>query len=296
MSELKNVVVDNRYKDYLYYAKTSDGSTIKVLIDTFCKQLCKIEFNLTPNGIFSQMMNGKDKNNMLYDLELQRNNFEEYHCEHDHICVGLNSVHTQDQTYSVKKKYTVIIFIEKANPDLFYIEVIPQLNGEQRRKKGFVTIQKIQYKEIPLPQNYCDPILIESSDYHRMCKDISRTHSKKIVMDVGHGWIRFRGETREITGCDFIFGTQQSDEVLFTQTYECTTLNNTIKAASMSKQKVKVYAGNHEGIHRPLKLSFRAGGLGRLDIYIKCEELITYENESISDDSDSDNSEYSDDE
>lgn len=287
---------DNRYSEYIYYVKTSEGSTIKTLIDTFCKQLCKIELNLSKTGIVSQMMNGKEKNNMLYDLELLRDNFDEYYCEQEHICVGLNAHHTQDQTYSVKKKNTIIMYITKSQPDLFYIEVIPQMNGEQRKKKGFVTIQKIQYKEIPLPDHYNDPILIESTDYHRMCKDISRTHSKKIIMDVGYGWVRFRGESREITGCDFIFGNQTSDEVLFTQTYECATLSSIVKASSMSKIKIKIFAGFYENIHRPLKLAFRAGSLGKFDIYIKCEELMKYELESVSDESDDSDDDYSDDE
>lgn len=286
----------NRYSDYIFFAKTSEGSTIKSLVDTFCKQLSNIELNLNKNGITSQMMNGKDRNNMLYDLNLVRDNFDEYYCEIDHQCVGLNSHHTQDQTYSVKKKNTVILFITTAEPEKFFIEVVPQMNGETRKKTGFITIQKIQDKDIQLPVNYNNPILIESNDYHRMCKDISRTHSKKILMDVGNGWIRFRGEARNITGCDFIFGTQTDNEVLFTQTYDCQNLNSIVKASSMSKNKVKIYTGKFEGVNRPLKVSFRAGSLGQLDIYIKCDELIKYdlEEKSASSDSDSDDSDYSD--
>lgn len=287
---------NNGYSEYVFYAKTSEGSTIKSLVDTFCKQLCKIELNINKDGIVSQMMNGKEKNNMLFNLDLVCDDFDEYFCEQDHICVGLNAHHTQDQTYSVKKKNTIIMYIIKSHPDVFYIEVIPQINGEQRRKKGFVTIQKIQYKYIPLPDHYNAPILIEPNDYHRMCKDISRTHSKKILMDVGHGWVRFKGESREITGCDFIFGNQTTDEVLFTQTYDSATLSSIVKASSMSKNKIKIYTGLYEGVHRPVKLTFRAGSLGILDIYIKCEELIKHELESVSETDDETDDDYSDDE
>lgn len=284
------------YSDYIYYAKTSDGSTIKSLIDTFCKQLTKLEFNFMKTGIVAQMMNGKDKNNMLYDLDLVRDKFDEYYCSQEYICVGLNAQHTQDMTYSVKKKNTIVLYIKRNEPDKFYTDVIPHMNGEERKKTSFVMIQKIQYKEIPLPQNYNDPILIEPTDYHRMCKDISRTHSKKIVMDVGNGWVRFRGESREITGCDFIFGNKRNDVVLFTQTYDCSLLVSVIKASSMSKNKVQIYTGNYDNVHRPLKLSFCAGQLGGLRVYIKCDELVRYENECTKSDSDDDSdSEYSDD-
>lgn len=287
---------NSKYSQYIFYASTGDGSTIKNLIDTFCKQLCKLEFILNKNGIFSQIMNGKDKNNILFDLNLTSKEFDEFYCEPELTCIGLNAYHTQNQTYSIKKKNTITMYISKDNPDRFYIEVIPQINGESRRKRGYVTIQKIQNKVIPLPLNYNNPILIESADYHKMCKDISRTHSKKIMLDVGSNWIRFRGESREITGCDFIFGKNIDENVLYTQTYDCSSLNSFVKASSMSKNKVKIFTGMVDEMHRPLKLSFGAGFLGCLDIYIKSDELEVQEKESVSDNEDDNSTVYSDDE
>lgn len=290
---------NDKYSDYHFYAKTGDGSTIKMLIDVFCKQLSRLEFNLSKCGIFGQMMNGKDKNNILYDLDLPKDNFDVFHCVPDYFFIGLNSHHFQTQTYSVKKKNTIILHVLKSEPERFYISILPQSNGEQRIKIGFLTIQKVQYKEIPLPLNYMNPILIESTDYHRMCKDISRTQSKKIMLDVGDGWIRFRGDSREITSCEFIFGDKTNDKILFTQTYVCSDMSCIVKASSMSKNKIKIYTGcdfdDDQVIHRPIKITFTAGTLGYLHTYIKCEELTKYELECASDNSSDSESEYSDD-
>lgn len=289
--------MENLHEEYIFYAKTSDGSTIKNLVDALTKQICKFEFRFQKDGIYGQMMNGKEKNNLLYDIELLRSNFHQYICEFDHKCLGLNAVHTQDQTYSIKKKHTVVLCIPRASPDHLYIEVILPTNGEQRRKRGYVTIQKIQYKVINLPQGYGDPVLLDPSDYQRTCKDINRTQSKKIILDVGDGWIKFRGDNRDITGCEFIFGNPTpTSTVLYTQKYDCSVLNSLLKASSMSKSNIKVYSACVNGEHRPLKLTFCAGTLGTMNVYIKCDELIEYEKACVSSDSDDGSSVYSSDE
>ena len=197
---------DNTYDKYLFYAKTTEGSIVKGLVDTLQKKLSKIELRLTKQGIYSKVSNGKERNNILFNIGLLRDNFNEYHCEFENNCIGLNSEHTQDQTYSVKRKQTVVMYIEKSSPEKFMIKIIPQINGDQRCKVGFVIIQKVQNKDIAIEDRYNNPILIEPIDFQRVCKDISRTHSKKIILDVGKGWVRFSGESREITGCSFNFG------------------------------------------------------------------------------------------
>jgi hypothetical protein len=257
--------------DCSIYIKSTEGNVIKTLFEVYRKQnitTTKLEF--TPKGIFNQQKNQKD--DMLFDLKLYRDEFEIYKYDVDKKShwVGLNSQDVASFFHNVKKKEAIEMGVPIKSPDNHLLGVIPLEGMSSRLMSGYIRDQRV--------------------------KDMTRTttnSTREVVVKGGDRWVSFWGDAKGVQGSSIIFGTKtDKSETLVRQTYDCASFASIAKAGTMCGQsKIKLYVAKD----MPLKIVFPVGRLGTQDVYIKSHELIQKEKEvEDQDESDEESDEESD--
>ena len=105
------------------------------------------------------------------DLNLASTNFQQYKFENDGqtLFMGLNLNHFHKMLKSIKKKDSIILYVDAEHPDELAIQVIPKENN--RITTSTIKIQQIQHLDIELPEGYYRPIIIPSNEYQKMVKE-----------------------------------------------------------------------------------------------------------------------------
>jgi hypothetical protein len=283
--------------DCSIYIKSTEGNVIKTLFEVYRKQnitTTKLEF--TPKGIFNQQKNQKD--DMLFDLKLYRDEFEIYKYDVDKKShwVGLNSQDVASFFHNVKKKEAIEMGVPIKSPDNHLLGVIPLEGMSSRLMSGYIRDQRVQQDKIEPPVGYGHPVLIKGAEFQKSVKDMTRTttnSTREVVVKGGDRWVSFWGDAKGVQGSSIIFGTKtDKSETLVRQTYDCASFASIAKAGTMCGQsKIKLYVAKD----MPLKIVFPVGRLGTQDVYIKSHELIQKEKEvEDQDESDEESDEESD--
>jgi hypothetical protein len=266
-------------EDCEVYVKSTEGSVLKILFEVYQKQIITNNLEFTKKGIFSQQQNQRD--DMLFDLALNRDNFDEYKCPDKSYWVGLNSADVASFYHNVKKKEAVEMGVPVQSPDNHLLGVIPLEGMSSRLKSGYIRNQRVQQQKIDPPVGYGDPVLIKGVEFQKSVKDMSRTTTnatREVTIKGGHRWISFWGDSKGVQGSSVIFGNKTNNsKELVKQTYDCSSLSSITKAGSMggTSAKIKIYIADN----LPLRIEFPVGGLGTLNVYIKSHELLQKESE-----------------
>lgn len=256
----------------IFKAKTQEGYIIKVmgeLLQHIIKTGC---FVIEKSGITLRMMDSHRKK--LVDLKLDAAKFSIYKFKSDKKFLGINLGYFYKMLKSIKKKDGVLLFIDEEKPNMLGIKVIPPENT--RITTSYIKIQSIQNLDIELPVGYTNSIIVQSSEYQKMCKDMAiistfiNIHAEKFS-------IKFSSNASSIYSRDVFFGEidnsdSEDDEAnceSFDEDFETEQLSGIIKIASLNTT-MQIFPKT--GL--PLLFKTNIGNIGQLSLYLKSKKQI----------------------
>ena len=157
--------------NYIFYCKTNEGYIIKTLSELLQNNIKNGCLIVSKKNIIFRMTDSNRK--ILIDFELQGESFTQYKYKNSSsmMSIGLNFSHLYRMVKNIKKKDSIVIFIEEENPTELGIKVIPK--EKNRVTTSHVKIQNLQSLEIELPNGYNNAIIIPSNEYTKMIKDLN---------------------------------------------------------------------------------------------------------------------------
>ncbi|RLI50339.1 hypothetical protein DRO61_03975 [Candidatus Bathyarchaeota archaeon] len=203
----------------IFYADAAKGYTIKVLIDVLAGSLSRTSIRLKNKGIF--IKDADCKKHMLFYISLLREKFRNFRCSKEMI-FSLNLKHLQKMVRNVKKKDSMILFIEKSKPDKLGISIRPEGGATRRSSRTetmYITIQKDSndiVEDFRLPEIhetdegdevkvYGHPMVIEAPDFQKI-KKFSSIGKEVMVKMQRSNYISFYCDSGEIYSDELSFG------------------------------------------------------------------------------------------
>lgn len=259
---------------YLFRCKTVDAYIFKILIELLHNVLKTACFEITQNGIKLRMMDSNKRT--LIDLSLDAPNFNVYYfsenIENKVLHIGLTLNHFYKMLRSIKKRDQLILFIEENKSRDLGIEIIPK--DFSRITKSYIKIQNIQNLEIAVPRVVQQSILISSSEFSKMCKDMFNmsntihisTKGTSIVFGCNVGNIYSREVTLGNTEC---YPCQEINSILFEEDYDTEQLSRILKISGLHSH-LTIFCS----CEMPILISSRIGILGIINIYIKSKRQL----------------------
>ena len=275
----------------LFKCKTGEAYYIKVLAELLTNNLKTGCFEVSEQSITLRMFDHHRKT--MVDLELQAENFSVYKYKlENNFCMGLNLNHFHKMLKSIKKKDSLQLFIDSDNTTELGIKTIPKENT--RITTSGIKIQTIQNLDIDIPEGYGKPVIVLSSEFQKMCKDLSSIGSTNITVVAKNFHIEFIADADGILKRKVVFGENDdsSDEdendnsnPEYNATFATDQLSRITKLAGLSgNMQIFPASGN-----LPLLFRSNIGSLGKIAIFIKSKELLANESSTfLSDDSDCD--------
>ena len=224
---------------------------------------------------------------ILIDLNLASENFSIYKCKSEKFYIGVNLSHVHKMLKTIKKKDNITIYIDDNEPTELCITVEPKENTRVTTSK--VKIQFIENIHPELPEGYEKSILVSSSEYQKMIKEMNSIGKSVKIISKG-GYIKFLSDEGGIYSKNVTFGEYSKDEdddddynedsELFSHTYETDKLTRISKIAGLSNN-MQIYTRSD------LPLAFRSsvGSLGKISIYVKSKNQIENDENEENDDS-----------
>jgi len=133
-----------------FLADASKGHVIKTNIDSLAGYISKCHFSITPKGMF---IRDADQNNVImFDISLNREKFRSFKCKKP-IEFSVHMKQFQILVKTVKKKDSLVLYIEKDKPDKLWVEIKPEgPKKTERVETNFICIQrKIDRQPLGLP-------------------------------------------------------------------------------------------------------------------------------------------------
>lgn len=270
----------------IFKAKTHCAYTIKILAELLQNNIKTACFEIDEDGVKLCMMD--HHRTILIQVSLESENFTLYKfkCK-DKLFLGINLNHFHKMLKSIKKKDSMQLFINDDSPNDLGIKVIPKENN--RITTSFVTIQEIQTIDIDIPEGYGKPIIVPSSEYQKMCKDMA--HIGSMINIVARNFhIKFQCNAGGVMKRHVEFGEmgdsddeeEEDDNVVeYNQDFDTEQLSRITKMAGLSTN-MQIYP--KQG--KPLLFKSAIGSLGKISIYIKSKDLIEKENSVLESDDD----------
>ena len=201
----------------LFYSDAAKGYTIKVIVDVLSGALPRGIIDLGKKGIRIRQMdiNG----HIMFDIEMPREKFREYKCRKEKH-VSLNLKHLQKMVRNVKKKDSMVIFIDKKKPGKLGLSIRPEGSTAQRSSRIETVYIAIQDEDVlqPLalpevhysPQSgetkpvYGYPMVIGATDFQKIKK--MATVGKEIVVKMqSNNYISFYSDS-DVFSSELEFG------------------------------------------------------------------------------------------
>lgn len=281
----------------VFKCKTGEAYQIKVLAELMTNNLKTGCFEVNEDGMSLRMFDQPRKT--LVDLNLLSENFSLYKFKNDEkFCIGLNLNHFHRMLKSIKKKDSLQLFIDSDDITALSIKTIPKENT--RVTTSAIKIQNIQNIDADLPIGYGKPVIVPSSDFQKMCKELSSIGSTNICVQAKGFHIDFIADADDILKRKVRLGeTDDSDNEhedkdndynLYEATFTTDQFTRINKIAGLGST-LQIFPGTDK---LPLLFRSNVGSLGKISVYIKSKELIDKENDNTDTDSDSDSDNDSD--
>lgn len=164
----------------LFKCKTSEAYIFKILNELLSINIRKGRYIVDAKGI--RLKENTLRRTMLFDINLPRKNFSEFefNSTHNHLDIGIDlSILYKKILKHVKKKDVLRMFVRRDKLDKFFIETRP-IDG-RRVSTSKMQIIKQQRVDIRDMTGYNKSILIDSSGYSKMCKELSAIDDKITV-------------------------------------------------------------------------------------------------------------------
>jgi proliferating cell nuclear antigen PCNA len=272
----------------LFKAKTKEGYILKIVSDLLQNNIKTACIKIDKNGIYLTQMD--NYRTILINLKLSSENFCIYKFKSEQkLILGLNLLHLYRMLKNIKKKDSVELFIDSENTSELGIKVIPKENN--RVTTSFIKIQDIQLIEIDIPDGYSNSIIVSSSEFQKMAKDICSI-SDKVTVIPKKFQIRFKCDDNVVLKRYIDFGEceksdddnneEGDDDVnsnsseyknLYNQNFKTETLYKICKISGLS-DNLQIFT------KKDLPILFKSyiGHLGKIFIYIKSIDQIETEN------------------
>lgn len=267
----------------LFKAKTTEAYHIKILVELLSNNIKTGCFEIYSTGIRLNMTDAHRR--LLIVLNLLSENFTEYRFNDSENVkfIGLNMGHFHKMLKSIKKKDSLELYIEEADPTELCIKVIPKENN--RVTTSSVKIQTIQNIEFNIPQTGNKPVLVASSEFQKMIKDMNSISNTNTITVCSKGFhIEFKIDAGGILKRKVEFGElEKSDENCseYTGTFMSNQLSRLTKIAGLAPH-IKIFPGS------PLSFRANVGSLGEISIFLKSKEELDKESYTVAnEDSDS---------
>lgn len=262
----------------IFKCKTDEAYNIKVLAELLSNNLKTGCFEVCDEGIYLRMTDNLKKT--LVDLYLDSENFSIFEYNYgEKLSLGLNLNHFHKMLKSVKKKDSLEMYITDEDINQLFIKTIPK--EKTRVTTSGIKIQNIQIIDTEIPINSSKPINIISTDFQKMCKELTSIGSNEINISTYTYSIDFSANADDILKRSVRLGEYCEDDntKTYTSTFYTDQFSRINKLAGLSSV-LQIYPGNKE---TPLTFKSRVGNLGNITVYIK-----SIENNDFIEDSDSD--------
>ena len=188
------------------------------------------------------------------------------------------------QSYNIENELShyimfkdTLINVDDKNPNDLAIKVIPKENN--RISTSYLKIQTVQNLDIDIPTGYVKPVIVSSSEFQKMSKDMSNIGTTMKVT-AKNFQIVFHCNAGGILKRTVQFGEEETDEdsieggsTEYSQDFLTEQLCRITKLSGLSNN-MQIYPG------KPLLFRSNVGSLGKISIYIKSKEQIESENYS----------------
>lgn len=257
-------------KLYAFRAKTVEAYTIKSLSEVLQNILTDVCFSFDKDGIKLLTVDNKRPARLLVHLIMKGEAFNEYTCPKP-LSVGINLQHLYKMCKSIKKKDSIILFIDKNNPSLLGITNIQADSGQP--VTSHIKIQKLSQVDTDIPDNYSHPVHIPTGTFQKMCKDMQGISNEIKVYSKG-SFLRFSCEAEGMYTREVPFGDAEEneeelpDDTEYTDSFHTKSLSQLIKVSGLNNRML-IYTPSANDSLTPLKVSINTGQLGKLDIFIK---------------------------
>ena len=256
----------------IFKCKTSEAYHIKILAELLSNNLKTGYFQIMEDKITLKMPD--DNKKTLIELDLFAEYFSTYKFKNPNtIYMGLNLNHLHKMLKSIKKKDSLQLFITSENTKQLNIKTIPKENT--RKTLSNLTIQPIQNIDVIFPQEYNKPIIVSSTEFQKMCKDLSNI-GNDIKVTVSNCIINFSANDDEILKRRVTFGENEDsdseteeEESIYEATFSTDQFSRITKIAGLSTN-IQIFSGEN----LPLLFKTNIGSLGKISVYIKSKELL----------------------
>lgn len=258
----------------IFKAKTTNAYHIKLLAELLANNLKIAHFVIDKTGIRLCKMDHHRR--ILVDFILRAENFSLYKFKKDKMHVGINLNHFHKILKTIKKKDSLQLFIDDDSLTNLGIKVIPKENN--RITTSYITIQEAQEIDIELPKITGRHVLITSSEFQKMIKDMSIIGNTINISSKGFsiafssnndGVMRRVVEFGEID-CSDEDTTDSEDNEDYVQNFSTEQLLRITKITGLSPV-LKIFPNN------PLLFRTNIDSMGEISIYIKSKEQLDQE-------------------
>lgn len=255
---------------YIFYCNTTEGYLIKSLTELLQNTIKNGCFMIGKNGI---KLRQTDSNmQLLIDLNLEASYFTQYKFNKNApFSIGLYMPHLYKMVRNVKKKDSIILFIDEKKDTELGITVIPK--EKNRVTTSYVKIQNLQSLDIDLPEGYTEPINIQSNEYSKMIKDLSSLGGSTINISSTKESIKFSCNANNIFLREIVFGEPIKTKILHSQDFETSILLRAQKISSLNTQLQFFQEKDKAFLFRS-----NIGILGKISIYVKDKDQVLNEN------------------
>lgn len=264
----------------IFRATTHEAHTIKSLADLLQNNIKTACFEINEDGIRLCMIGQHRK--VLINLFLEKENFTLYKFRaRETMWIGLNLSHFYKMLRSIKKKDALQLFLDSKNPNDLGIKHIP--NENNRVTTSNIKIQHIQNIQVLLPEGYRKYVIIPSSDYTKMIKDMAHIDGVIGVKSAKSFHIQFVCSNKGVMNRIVDFGEEDEEdsddeENEYDEEFERDQLSRITKIAGLGTN-MQIFVKEN----LPLLLRSNVGGLGKISIYIKSKKMVEQESCNVED-------------
>jgi proliferating cell nuclear antigen PCNA len=254
----------------LFICKTNEGHIIKTMGELLQNNIKTGCYIIDTNGIKQRIMDNNKA--MLIDINLQAENFNTFKLEQGKIYTfGINHQHFYKMLKSIKKKDIVSLFIDNESTLDLGIEIMPK--EKNRVTTSYIKMQQMQNLAIDIEDGYEKPIIISSTEFQKMIKDMNNICNTISITSKNHT-ISFCCDADGVYKRNVMFGEEEYDgNIPFTQQFDTELLTRISKISGLNNV---IYIYQSKDL--PLKISSQIGNLGKINIYIKSKDQIEDEN------------------
>jgi proliferating cell nuclear antigen len=196
--------------------------------------------------------------------------------------IGVNMTHFHKMVKAIKKKDSMVLFIDDERPTDLGIKVVPKENN--RVTISYIKIQEIQNLDIDIPTNYGKPVIVPSSEFQKLCKDMNNIGTTINIMSRGF-YVKFLCNASSVYSREVVFGEvdDEDDEIdssivetEYNEEFDTEQLTRITKIAGLSNN-MQMFPKTGQ----PLFFRSNIGSIGKISIFIKSKSQIEQENLTI---------------